>query len=473
MVPSENDQVVIELRGRTLSSLSRPQLQRYCTRLKLPGRGTNVDLLARLESAILAATSSTQTTTPPSSIYAPPIASTAAGVPTLPLVLSNLGPPGQSTWLQSIAHQAAQAAVYQAIVAQSQVHGLGTINTPPLTSAQGQPPPLTTPTQTSLAPASANVMSAPTISVQGYPPPLTTTTRTSLAPAYVYSAPIISPTTNIQSAQPTQPPSTAPQQVTLVSPMHSAQSLALPTAASTALTGYNLPGELSGMIPHNTIQKILTLQYFDLASLLPSNCVLLHDPQPIQVQLGGSDNQQLVLSRRPTQKKQIASIQDWVLAFSAYAAVLTTAHPSRAADLFEYTRLIVQAHQEYRGHAWLRYDTAFRKKAANRGLHHWADIDSILWNRAFSGQSNATALCSICFDTTHATGECALFTPGPAQRSSPGPTSNSSKTVCLNWNKGICNYNPCRRAHICATPGCGGDHRFTSCPKRRSSPRKQ
>ena len=171
VVPSESDRVVTELRGHTLSSLSRPQLQRYCTRLKLPGRGTNADLLARLESAILAVSSSTQTTTPPSSINAPPIASTAA--PTLPPVLSSLGPPGQSTWLQSIAHQAAQAAVYQAI-AHSQVHGLSTINAPPLTSTQGQLPPLTATMQSSLAPANAT-----TISVQGYAPPLTATTQSS------------------------------------------------------------------------------------------------------------------------------------------------------------------------------------------------------------------------------------------------------------------------------------------------------
>ena len=39
--------------------------------------------------------------------------------------------------------------------------------------------------------------------------------------------------------------------------------------------------------------------------------------------------------------------------------------------------LIVQAQQEYRGDSWLKYDIAFCKKASNRRLTKWADIDSM------------------------------------------------------------------------------------------------
>ena len=130
------------------------------------------------------------------------------------------------------------------------------------------------------------------------------------------------------------------------------------------------------MLPHTTVSKILSLQYIDLSFLLPSNLALMRDPQPVRVQQGGDGDQQLLLSHRPTTKKSITSIHDWVLAFSAYAAVIATADPSRGPDLFEYTRLIVQAEREYKGDDWLRYDTAFQSRAANRHLLHWADIDS-------------------------------------------------------------------------------------------------
>ena len=47
------------------------------------------------------------------------------------------------------------------------------------------------------------------------------------------------------------------------------------------------------------------------------------------------------------------------LTFTAYAAVLTTADPTQAAGLFEYTCLIVQAQQEYRGNALQKHNIAF------------------------------------------------------------------------------------------------------------------
>ena len=60
----------------------------------------------------------------------------------------------------------------------------------------------------------------------------------------------------------------------------------------------------------------------------------------------------------------------------------------------------MQAQQEYRGDAQQKYDIAFHKKAANRRLTKWANIDSLLWNRAFSGKSNDSAFCKLCLDTT-------------------------------------------------------------------------
>ena len=118
------------------------------------------------------------------------------------------------------------------------------------------------------------------------------------------------------------------------------------------------------------------------------------------------------------------------------------------------------------------YDIAFRKKAANRHLMKWADIDSALWNRAFSGKSNDSAFCRLCLDATHATVECPLYTAGPAQCRRTGPETDGGKSIRLNWNRGQCTHDPCHRTHVCATVGCGGNHRYSNCPKRRQSPRK-
>lgn len=450
--------------------MTRQQLQRYCTRLGLQSNGRKSILVTRLQQAVSAgsiatassATTSTMnsTTTAGSSVsFSSATATLTQPTTTLPPFLNNLGQPGAGIWLQNIAQQAAQVAVNQALAQAPSLPGPSQNTWPTYTPQFGVPTPTTTAVNTTTnfslmhaQPTAGNALNqtpgytAPTISLAPYAHQIQQQPASATLPS----------TTTV-----TLLPSTLPNQHPL-----------LPPGASAALTGFNLPGELSGMLPHSTIQKILSLQFFDLANLLPSNSALLHDPQPIHVQLGGDTSQQLVLSRRPTQKKQINSIQDWILAFTAYAAVLTTADPTRAADLFEYTRLIVQAQQEYRGDAWQRYDIAFRKKAANRRLTKWADIDSLLWNRAFSGKSNDSAFCKLCLDATHTTAECPLYTGGPAQRRRSGPETDGGKTICLNWNRGSCIHNPCRRAHVCATVGCGGNHRYTNCPKRRQSPRK-
>ena len=344
------------------------------------------------------------------------------------------------SWIYTVAQQAAQSAITQALALQ------------PAIAQQGPTPPTLTP-----AVQLSQAASAPTQPLPG--PPVQTVIPPSLA-------------AGPSSAQPstTQPASLLP-----IPP-------ALPTGISASIAGFNLPGELSGMLPHTIITKIQNLQYFDLSALIPANLATARDPQPIRVQVGGNESQHLVLSRRPIAKKTITTIQDWAIVFSMYASVITTADASRGPDLFEYMRLILQAENEYKGDAWSRYDIAFRTRAANRHIVRWAEPDSTLWNRAFSGMCRTSSFCSICLDSTHTTSECPLYQQGPATHRSTtpaGPIQQSgadprptARQVCLNWNRGKCSFTNCRRAHVCATHGCGGDHRFSDCPKRRLSPRK-
>lgn len=39
-------------------------------------------------------------------------------------------------------------------------------------------------------------------------------------------------------------------------------------------------------------------------------------------------------------------------------------HPERVQDLLNYQALLVEAHMEYEGDTWLRYDRRFRQAAA-------------------------------------------------------------------------------------------------------------
>ena len=133
------------------------------------------------------------------------------------------------------------------------------------------------------------------------------------------------------------------------------------------------------------------------------------------------------------------------------------------------------AQQEHSGNAWQRYDIALRKKAANKRLTKWSDIDPTLWNRAFSVQSRQAPFCSICMDATHATTACPLYIGrGQPQHRVPHPlapprAAASRSTLTLTED---CKRNPCPRRHKCLAVGCEGDHPHIKCPKLRSSPRK-
>ena len=396
------DNVVRELRGKHLTTLRRVELADFCSRLGLDNSGTRATLQARLNQAIRShvppppatslpsASQDTITTTSAALLSGGPVTVSSSSGLLLPPFLAHLTPllalghnitattaatslPASSTitgthapshnWIQSIAEQAAQSAVAQAIALNPTGICIPPPNPPAATPQQ--------PTQVSLVPSSQH-----------------------------HTTPI--PALN--------------QQV-------------LPGGAATTIVGFNLPGELSGMLPHTIVTKILSLQYFDLSTLLPSNLATARDTQPVRVQLGGDDSQHLLLSRRPSSKKTISSIHDWVTTFSTYAAVITTADPTRGPDLFEYTRLVVQAEREYKGEAWLQYDIAFRTRAANRHITRWADIDSTLWNRAFSGLSRASSYCAVCLDSTHTTTECPLYTQGPAQRRSTSGAGPSQPNI--------------------------------------------
>ena len=105
-----------------LSSLTRPQLQRYCTRLGLQITGQKSVLVTTLQQAISVASGAATTSTITQTTAVPSVSPTTVSVVTttqsttsLPALLGNLGPPGAIAWLNSIAQQAAQAAVNQAL----------------------------------------------------------------------------------------------------------------------------------------------------------------------------------------------------------------------------------------------------------------------------------------------------------------------------------------------------------------------
>ena len=91
---------------------------------------------------------------------------------------------------------------------------------------------------------------------------------------------------------------------------------------------------------------------------------------------------------------------EWIRCFSAYIAVISAKQPHRVPDLPGYLTLITEAHVQYAGDGWIGYDRRFRQIAATKLHVTWAQIDTTLWNIAFSGKARLVR-CKFCFSIMH------------------------------------------------------------------------
>ena len=200
---------------------------------------------------------------------------------------------------------------------------------------------------------------------------------------------------------------------------------------------------------------------------------------PVQIELG--EDNRLTLPRKP-KKRQVSSFIEWARCFAVYAHYLSSHQPQRSTDLMAYLYVIATCHAEYNFSACMAYDVAFRRKAARFRLASWGQIDPQLYTKAFTGSGKARprAWCDHCLTSSHSSSDCPLFSSGgPAKKArvpTAGPkytTQTQAKEICRNYNRGRCARGDCSRRHACLTPGCHGSHPVTSCPTKRSSPRKQ
>ena len=79
-------------------------------------------------------------------------------------------------------------------------------------------------------------------------------------------------------------------------------------------------------------------------------------------------------SSRP-RRGLITDISLWTECYASLVAILTTKFPEKALQFMCYLRTIVRASRNFEGTAWVSYDAAYRRQAANRKSLDWAAID--------------------------------------------------------------------------------------------------
>ena len=120
-------------------------------------------------------------------------------------------------------------------------------------------------------------------------------------------------------------------------------------------------------------------------------------------------------------------------------AVSFQKQPGRISDLLAYETLIIEAHMEYSGDAWLGYDIRFPQCSATDTTKNWAIIDPTLWNLAFSGKARATC-CKFCFSLFHVSSDCAWATGQSTSRmSTSSGTFSISRPIrlCYAWKQDV------------------------------------
>ena len=119
-----------------------------------------------------------------------------------------------------------------------------------------------------------------------------------------------------------------------------------PAATDRVLVGQGIP-----TIPKALLQKIRKWEYVDLTDLLPTSSshdsasTSSHSPTTWFSLFPGCE---LVRPR----KCQIATIADWVQAFTVYTVALVSEHPSATLEMLAYMLTIIKASQQYDGLHW-------------------------------------------------------------------------------------------------------------------------
>ena len=168
----------------------------------------------------------------------------------------------------------------------------------------------------------------------------------------------------------------------------------------------------------------------------------------------GSATTQTLTSKR----YEILNILEWIRCFGAYIVVSNTKQPHRVPDLLGYLMLITEAHMQHTKDGWMGYNCSIRQIVATKSYVTCAQIDTTLWNLAFSAKTRLVH-CKLCFSITHTSAEC-KWAPDQQCNSSetqsqqqPSTQSGSTYLVSLQQHR-ICMLYNRESTPSCSFPNC-------------------
>ena len=471
-----------------LDQMRKSDMVQLCRGLGLPHGGLKAAVESRLRTKLSELQSVTPTPTatstgPDTTSVAATFTATTAPTTVVSVSPALAGQPPYPPHLQAIAQQAAQQALALALGSAPPAPPLPPmlhLGTGTQTTAATLPtalPPLPSTSSNTTVPWTMQPMQPPTLPGSSRPPATLPTASPQSAPtAYPAYTPAAAPTVRpVTASPPYLPPAASPADI------HALQTQLAAATPAPSVHRMGIPP-----LPARLQARVLAGEFVDMPDILHALELDAGEELPINLEVG--EGHQLTLSRK-RKRKEIRDFATWSQCFSVYAAIIASAQPTRGVDLMAYHYIVATAAREYGSTAFLAYDIAFRRKAAQYSLASWGEIDPHIYTKAFTAAPRPSYQCSICTSLYHSTADCPLYTggsarqprttpAGPRMRTVPTPTyasapSHQGKPVCLNWNRNRCpRESGCSRAHVCNMPGCQGPHRASACPSRRTSPRK-
>ena len=150
------------------------------------------------------------------------------------------------------------------------------------------------------------------------------------------------------------------------STMTSSLSTALPMHSSPHVLPH--PGSVIASLPPKLVKKILDLDYIDMVELVPDSWRLQDD----------SDTSKCCHQSKRLRRGPVTDILLWIDCYATMVAVLVEKYPLKAAGFLSYMRTILKAQRSFLGDAWVSYDMAYRRRAANQKSLDWGVVDFTL-----------------------------------------------------------------------------------------------
>lgn len=144
-------------------------------------------------------------------------------------------------------------------------------------------------------------------------------------------------------------------------------------------------------LPARLVKRIFEFEFVEMADMLPDtwqeDSQTRTDTHPLSCRL---------VCRAP-----IAEITLWLEGFARLALVLTSKHPTKAAEMWAYQSAIIRAARNYEGTAWVAYNRQYCREALARKYLNWSVVNSRLYSEAFTGRATVIPRCRYCLSETH------------------------------------------------------------------------